>query len=112
MVKAIQTAAAVTIPTGETTWGAVFIANGLQLHYCRTADRSGPDHRGQFSQELCQERKKQRKGCRLTPPISHIVSKTLRMEKSIRRVLVFRNAVQFFRFPIRGAASAYRPLAP
>ena len=31
MVKAIQTAAAVTIPTGETTWGAVFIANGLQL---------------------------------------------------------------------------------
>ena len=31
MVKAIQNAAAVTIPTGETTWGAVFIANGLQL---------------------------------------------------------------------------------
>ena len=31
MVKAIQTAAAVSIPTGETTWGAVFIANGLQL---------------------------------------------------------------------------------
>ena len=31
MVKAIQTAAAVTIPTGETTWGAMFIANGLQL---------------------------------------------------------------------------------
>ena len=31
MVKAIQTAAAVTIPAGETTWGAVFIANGLQL---------------------------------------------------------------------------------
>ena len=31
MVKAIHTAAAVTIPAGETTWGAVFIANGLQL---------------------------------------------------------------------------------
>ena len=31
MVKAISNAAAVTIPAGETTWGAVFIANGLQL---------------------------------------------------------------------------------
>ncbi len=31
MVKAIRTAAAVTIPAGETIWGAVFIANGLQL---------------------------------------------------------------------------------
>ena len=31
MVKAIRTAAAVTIPAGETTWGAVFIAHGLQL---------------------------------------------------------------------------------
>ena len=31
MVHAIQNAAAVTIPAGETTWGAVFIANGLQL---------------------------------------------------------------------------------
>ncbi len=31
MVKAIQNAAAVTIPADETTWGAVFIANGLQL---------------------------------------------------------------------------------
>ena len=32
MVKAIWTAAASTaIPAGETTWGAVFIANGLQL---------------------------------------------------------------------------------
>ena len=31
MVKAIRTAAAVAIPAGETTWGAVFIANGLQL---------------------------------------------------------------------------------
>ena len=31
MVRAIQNAAAVTIPAGETTWGAVFIANGLQL---------------------------------------------------------------------------------
>ena len=31
MVKAIRTAAAVTIPAGETTWGAVFIANGLPL---------------------------------------------------------------------------------
>ena len=31
MVKAIRTAAAVTIPAGETTWGTVFIANGLQL---------------------------------------------------------------------------------
>ena len=31
MVKAIQTAAVVAIPAGETTWGAVFIANGLQL---------------------------------------------------------------------------------
>ena len=31
MVKAIQTAASTTIPAGETTWGAVFIANGLQL---------------------------------------------------------------------------------
>ena len=31
MVKAIRNAAATTIPAGETTWGAVFIANGLQL---------------------------------------------------------------------------------
>ena len=31
MVKAISAAASTTIPTGETTWGAVFIANGLQL---------------------------------------------------------------------------------
>ena len=31
MVKAIQNAAAVTIPAGETTWSKVFIANGLQL---------------------------------------------------------------------------------
>ncbi len=31
MVKAISTAASVTIPAGETTWGAVFVANGLQL---------------------------------------------------------------------------------
>ena len=31
MIKAISNAAAVTIPAGETTWGAVFIANGLQL---------------------------------------------------------------------------------
>ena len=31
MVKAISTAASVAIPAGETTWGAVFIANGLQL---------------------------------------------------------------------------------
>ena len=31
MVKAIQAAASVAIPAGETTWGAVFIANGLQL---------------------------------------------------------------------------------
>ena len=31
MVKAISTAAAVTIPTGETTWGKVFLNNGLQL---------------------------------------------------------------------------------
>ncbi len=31
MVKAIQTAVSVTIPNGTTTWGKVFIANGLQL---------------------------------------------------------------------------------
>ena len=31
MVQAIGTAASTTIPAGETTWGAVFIANGLQL---------------------------------------------------------------------------------
>ena len=31
MVKAIQNAAAVTIPAGKATWGSVFIANGLQL---------------------------------------------------------------------------------
>ena len=31
MVRAIRNAAAVTIPAGETTWGAVFVANGLQL---------------------------------------------------------------------------------
>ena len=31
MVKAISAAASVGIPAGETTWGAVFIANGLQL---------------------------------------------------------------------------------
>ena len=30
-VKAIAAAASTTIPAGETTWGAVFIANGLQL---------------------------------------------------------------------------------
>ena len=31
MVKAIAAAASTAIPAGETTWGAVFIANGLQL---------------------------------------------------------------------------------
>lgn len=31
MIKAIQNAASVTIPAGTTTWGKVFIANGLQL---------------------------------------------------------------------------------
>ena len=31
MVQAIGTAASTAIPAGETTWGAVFIANGLQL---------------------------------------------------------------------------------
>ena len=31
MVKAISAAASVAIPAGETTWGAVFLANGLQL---------------------------------------------------------------------------------
>ena len=31
MIKAISTAAAVTIPAGETTWGKVFLNNGLQL---------------------------------------------------------------------------------
>ena len=31
MVKAISTAAAVTIPAGETTWGKEFLNNGLQL---------------------------------------------------------------------------------
>ena len=31
MVRAISTAAAVTIPAGETTWGKVFLNNGLQL---------------------------------------------------------------------------------
>lgn len=31
MVKAISTAAAVTIPAGVTTWGKVFLNNGLQL---------------------------------------------------------------------------------
>ena len=31
MAKAIAAAASTTIPAGETTWGAVFIANGLQL---------------------------------------------------------------------------------
>ena len=31
MVKAIAAAASTTIPAGETTWGTVFIANGLQL---------------------------------------------------------------------------------
>ena len=31
MIKAIQQAAAVEIPAGQTNWGAVFIANGLQL---------------------------------------------------------------------------------
>ncbi len=31
MVKAIAAASTTTIPAGETTWGAVFIANGLQL---------------------------------------------------------------------------------
>ena len=45
MVKAISNAASVTIPAGETTWGAVFIANGLQLILAVLADRSGPEHR-------------------------------------------------------------------
>ena len=31
MVEAIKSAATVAIPAGKTTWGAVFIANGLQL---------------------------------------------------------------------------------
>lgn len=31
MIKAISTAAAVTIPAGEITWGKVFLNNGLQL---------------------------------------------------------------------------------
>ena len=31
MITAIKSAATVAIPAGETTWGAVFIANGLQL---------------------------------------------------------------------------------
>ena len=31
MVKAISAAASTAIPAGETTWGSVFIANGLQL---------------------------------------------------------------------------------
>ncbi len=31
MVKAIKLAASVTIPAGQTSWGSVFIANGLQL---------------------------------------------------------------------------------
>ncbi len=31
MVKAISAAASTAIPAGETTWGAIFIANGLQL---------------------------------------------------------------------------------
>ena len=31
MISAIRTAASVTIPAGETTWIAVFFANGLQL---------------------------------------------------------------------------------
>ena len=31
MIKAISAAASTAIPAGETTWGAVFIANGLQL---------------------------------------------------------------------------------
>ena len=31
MVKAIGEAASTTIPAGATTWGEVFIANGLQL---------------------------------------------------------------------------------
>ena len=31
MVKAIKLAASVTIPAGQTSWGSVFVANGLQL---------------------------------------------------------------------------------
>ena len=31
MIKAVQQAATVEIPAGQTSWGAVFIANGLQL---------------------------------------------------------------------------------
>ena len=31
LLAMVKAAPAVTIPTGETTWGAVFIANGLQL---------------------------------------------------------------------------------
>ncbi len=69
MVKAIQTAASTwTIPAGETTWGAVFIANGLQLIIAILLIRSGHHHRGQLFQELCQERKEQRKGFCLIYP--------------------------------------------
>ena len=31
MIDAIKLAASTTIPAGETSWGTVFIANGLQL---------------------------------------------------------------------------------
>ena len=69
MVQAIRTAAASTIPAGETTWGAVFIANGLQLDHCGSTDCAGSDHRCQRAQELCKEQVRQRTGKRIISSI-------------------------------------------
>ena len=63
MVKAISAAASTAIPAGETTWGAVFIANGLQLILAIPADRPGPEHCLSQCQELQEQREGQRKSC-------------------------------------------------
>ena len=52
MVSAIRTAASVTIPAGETTWTAVFFANGLQLILAVMLIRTGVEYRPSLGQCL------------------------------------------------------------
>ena len=73
MVKAISAAASTAIPAGETTWGAVFIANGLQLILAVLLI---------VLQELCQEREKQRERVK---PILHI-TKTASKNRSRKTI--------------------------
>ena len=68
MVKAIQTAASTTIPAGENHLGCCVHRKRPAVDHRYPADRSGHHHRGQLFQELCQERKEQRKGFCLIYP--------------------------------------------